>query len=231
MEASGSSAMRVLLAAVRSCASTEAWDWFAGGLPRSGVPLERAAFLGRYAGVGRRFARPAVLLEANESHRLIAAGIATPERWLLADLARAALLGCAMDAMSPQEHVALVTEVFRTGDNAERIALLRALPLLPGPERFTELAVEACRSHVLDVFAAIACDNPFAAQHFPELSFNQLVMKALFVELPLERVIGWRGRINAELRRVATDYEAERRAAGRPVPAGIALIRATQEPP
>jgi hypothetical protein len=128
--------------------------------------------------------------------------------------------------MLESEHVPLATEVFRKGDNAERVALLRALSLLPQPERFVPLAVEACRTHVLDVFAAIACDNPLPAAAFPELHFNQLVIKALFLELPLERVLGWRTRCNPELVRIAGDYEAERRAAGRIVPADIALIKA-----
>jgi hypothetical protein len=51
------------------------------------------------------------------------------------------------------------------------------------------------------------------------------VIKSLFMELPLERVLGWRRRRNPELVRIAGDYEAERRAAGRAVPADIALLK------
>ena len=111
-----------------------------------------------------------------------------PDAFSASDLARAALLLAACSAIPADDHVAIATEAFRKGDSAERVALLRALPLLPEPARFTALAVEACRTHVLEVFAAIACDNPFPSSYFSEPSFNQLVVKCLFLELPLERV-------------------------------------------
>jgi hypothetical protein len=199
--------------------------WLERALPRAGEAFARGAWFGAYAGAARRFAHP-LALTSEQQAQLRAAGVAVPDVWSLADFARAALLLAACAAAPESEHVGIATEVFRKGDNAERVALLRALPLLPRPERFVPLAVEACRTHVLDVFAAIACDNPFPAAWFPELHFNQLVIKSLFMELPLERVLDWRGRCNRELVRIAGDYEAERRAAGRVVPADIALIKA-----
>jgi hypothetical protein len=216
-----------LLRVLESHARPDALAWLRPGLPAAGSAFARDAFFGFYAGAGRRFGNAVPKLSTEDSARLRAAGVAMPEVLSLADTARAALLLLATQATSPTEHLSIATEAFRRGDNGERIALLRALPLLPEPARFTELAIDACRSHVVDVFAAIACDNPFPARYFPELHFNQLVMKTLFVELGLERVIGWRERNNPELRRVAGDYEAERRAAGRPVPTDIASIKAT----
>ncbi|MFI5307799.1 MAG: EboA domain-containing protein [Polyangiales bacterium] len=221
---------RALLAVVEARAKPEVWEWLLGGVPAGG-PLQRAAFFGRYAGAGRRLAAPQPVLTAAERAGLLAIGVEVPEVFSLGDLARAALLCQGLATSEPGEHVALLTELFRKGDNAERIALLRALPLLPVPERFVALAVEACRTHVLDVFASIACENPFPARHFPDPSFNQLVMKTLFQGLALDRVHGWRGRCNPALRASAADYEAERRAAGRQVPADVVSIRATEGPP
>jgi len=218
--------VRALLAVIEPRAKPEAFQWLLRALPNA--PLQRGAFFGSYAGIGRRFGGQQPALTASERDDLVRAGIELADAFSLADLPRAALLHAACSALEPSEHVALVTEVFRKGDNGERVALLRALPLLPEPERFTTLAVEACRTHVLDVFAAIACENPFPARYFPEPSFNQLVMKALFLDLALERVLGWRERCNAALRTSVSDFEAERRAAGRPVPAGVASIRATE---
>jgi hypothetical protein len=226
---------RELLAVVEAHATPETYAWLSGGLarvaPDGTSPFARGLFFGLYAGAGRRLRGAAFELPAGQRARLVAAGVACPEVWSLSDLARAALLASACDATAATEHVSIATEAFRKGDSAERGALLRSLPLLPAPERFVDLAVEACRTHVLDVFAAIACENPFPAEHFPQLSFNQLVIKCLFVELPLGRVIGWRARNNPELVRMAADYAAERRAAGRPVPEDIALIHAAKEPP
>ena len=215
-----------LQAVLAAHAGAEALEWLRVRLPEPGDPGARNAFFVAFTGAQRRFgpARPA--LSAGERGSLHAAGIVEPASFSLGDLARALLLCRICAAVPAAEHVALLTDVLRKGDNGERIALLRALPLLPEPQRFTELAIDACRTNVLDVFAAIACDNPFPARYFPDPNFNQLVIKALFVELPLARVQDWQRRSNPELVRMASDYEAERRAAGRPVPADIALIRA-----
>lgn len=220
---------QVLLAALDDSARGEALAWVRRGLPAPGAAFGRGLFFGFYAGAGRRLREPPLALTAEARARLIAEGVECPEVHSASDLARAALLLGACAALPQGDHVALATEAFRKGDSAERVALLRALPLLPDPARFTALAVEACRTHVLEVFAAIACDNPFPARYFPEPNFNQLVVKSMFVELPLERVIGWRPRVSAELVRMARDYRAERTAAGRVVPSDIALIEAAAE--
>jgi hypothetical protein len=115
-------------------------------------------------------------------------------------------------------------DLFSHGDNDERRAILRALPELRDPARFVPLAVEACRTSVLSVFEAIACDNPFPAEHFADASFNQMVLKALFVGVSLERVVGLRTRLSPDLARMARDYAAERRAAGRSIPPDLGLI-------
>jgi hypothetical protein len=102
--------------------------------------------------------------------------------------------------------------------------VLRALPLLPDAERFVPLAVEACRTSVQTVFDAIACENPFPADHFPDLNFNQMVLKAMFNGVQLARIVRLDERAGPELARMASDYAAERRAAGRTVPADIDLV-------
>ena len=38
-------------------------------------------------------------------------------------------------------------------------------------------------SNAVNVFAALACENPFPCQHMADLSLNQMVLKAVFVEL------------------------------------------------
>ena len=88
--------------------------------------------------------------------------------------------------------------------------MLRTLALLPEPARFTETGVAACRTNAKRVFEAIACDNPFPAAHFPDLSFNQMVMKAVFVEAPVAQDVTSRA-VGASLadfvRRVAGQRE------------------------
>ena len=62
------------------------------------------------------------------------------------------------------------------------------------------------------------------AAHFPDLNFNQLVMKAIFIEAPVARIEGLAARRNADLARMARDYASERRAASRTVPPELALV-------
>jgi hypothetical protein len=209
-------------------ASDEAAAWLADKLDALAGEgsFQRVPFFASYAGAGRRFAGGPPKLRAAEFSALREVGIEVPEAWALADLARGALLCTALEAAPANEHVALAREVFLRGDNDERIALLRTLALLPEPDRFVDLATEACRTHVDDVFAAIACDNPFPARYLPEAAFNQIVLKTMFVNLSVGRIVGWRERNNAELRRMVSDYADERRAAGRSVPDGVAMIRA-----
>ncbi|MDH5672904.1 MAG: EboA domain-containing protein [Myxococcales bacterium] len=213
-----------LLSVVRAHGEALEVERLESKLPSAGTPLARGAFFGLFAGAGRRFGRKALSLSEAERESLAGLGLIESERHGLPALVRAALLLRAHAVLDPEAVVELVAEAFEKGDTGERVAVLRSLSLLPAPERFTELAVEACRSHVQEVFEAVACDNPFAAAHFSELAFNQMIVKVLFTEVPLARVHGWRQRNNDELRRMVRDYGAERRAAGRSIPSDIARI-------
>ncbi|MEY4514867.1 MAG: hypothetical protein RLZZ450_6989 [Pseudomonadota bacterium] len=142
------------------------------------------------------------------------------------DLARLALVLAAFERTPPSEHAATLDELYRTGEQREQQSILRTLIRYPEPARFTTLAVEACRTNSVLVFSAIANDNPFPAHHFPELSFNQLVLKAIFLGVPVARIQGLASRVNSELRRMLQDYASERRAAGRVLPEDVSAVLA-----
>jgi hypothetical protein len=198
-------------------------QWLEEVAARPDGPLSAVAFRAAFAGAGRRL-RGAQLNLSNGEQRVVRdLGIVAPDDWGLDGLARAALLLRALEIMPPERHVALVREVYLKGDEREQVAVLRSLPLLPGPGRFLEIGTDGCRTNVRDVFEAIACENPYPAAHFPEPAFNQLVLKAYFVGVPVLRILGLERRKTPELRRMAADYASERRAAGRPVPADIDL--------
>lgn len=180
--------------------------------------------LALFTRAGRALAASELELTDTRQAELSALGYRSEARARRAELARVFFLLEACAALPSAQHEALLTRCYRTSDNEERAALLRALPLLPEPERFLPLATDACRTHVLSVFEAIACDNPYPARHFDLASFNQLVVKALFVGAPLARVEGLRARHNPELARMVRDYVSERRAAGRAIPEDVALV-------
>lgn len=146
------------------------------------------------------------------------------EPWLALEAARASLILAAFDALSAEEQVALVEELYRTGEQREQVSVLRTLPRLPQPERFGELAIQACRTNSLEVFRAIAADNDYPAQHFPELHFNQLVLKAIFLGVAVTSIRGLSERATPELKRMVREYADERRAAGRSVPDDVDYV-------
>jgi len=194
------------------------------GVPEAGQPFQRGPFFGYFAGVGRRTRELGFALSPDERLVMQDLGISVPEAWSLGATVRVALLALACAALDPAEHLPLLKEAYAKGDNGERGAVLRALALLPEPRRFLDIAAEACRTNVPDVFEAIACDNPFAARFFPDQSYNQLVIKALFLDVPLARVQGLTERKNPELYRMARDYEAERVAAARSVSTDLTFV-------
>ena len=145
--------------------------------------------------------------------------------WTRADVARFALLrdlAATIDATA-FEHAALAC--FTQGDAGEQRSFCRFVSLLPAPERFLPTMTDTCRTNILPLFESLACENPYPARYFPELNFNQMVLKAMFNSVALARIVGLAQRRNAELSRMSTDYAAERTAAGRAVPADIALAQ------
>jgi hypothetical protein len=189
---------------------------------------DSTALFAAFAGGKRRVGDAALVLAADEVERLRAAGVDWQLAMRLDELWRIALLVAAtriaVGAATHDEIERFVADCYRGGDTDERRAVLRALPLLPVPERFAALAADACRTSVRPIFEAIACENPYPARHLEPLHFDQMILKALFLGVPLARVIGLERRRTAELTRMARDYAAERRAAGRPVSADLAAL-------
>lgn len=143
--------------------------------------------------------------------------------WTARDAARAAIVIRAF-LSCPDEAVTAYGSWLRRGDQGEQESLLRALMLLPDPTAVRSDAIDACRTNSEVVFRAIACGNPYPAAHFPDLNFNQLVLKAVFMNVPIAEIEGLASRITPELLRMADDFATERRAAARPVPEDIALL-------
>ena len=75
----------------------------------------------------------------------------------------------------------------------------RHFPVLPDPSQYLSIAVEACRSNVKTVFEAIACHNTYPSHYFPDLNFNQMILKALFIGSSLKSIVGLQSRLNPEL--------------------------------
>jgi hypothetical protein len=183
------------------------------------------AFRGAWSAAGRRLGRAPLALPTTDIGRLGRDGAAFAlQTWATDECGRGVLLAAALSGLSPAEQAPLVAELYRTGEVRERQALLKWLAFLPDPQRFVAVAVDAVRNSALPVLEAITCGNPYPAAFFSEAAFNQMVLKALFNEIPLRRVLGLHERRGAELARMVDAYASERRAAGRQVPADAALV-------
>mgnify|MGYP000741516987 CR=1 FL=1 len=172
-------------------------------------------FRAAFASVPRRLG---ALAQANVEPPAELLGTLSRPHWTLTDYARAALLAQSFAVAPSLDQAGSLLQLFESGEIGEQVSLLRTLSLWDAPEGFLETALQACRTNAKLVFEAIACENAFPAAHFPALSFNQLVLKAIFMEVSARRIEGLEKRITPELRRMAAGYASERRAAGRSVP-------------
>ncbi len=107
--------------------------------------------------------------------------------------------------------------LWRTADVGEQVTFYKGLPLYAEPERYLWRATDGCRTSIRAVFEAIAHRNPYAAERFDEVAWNQLCLKALFVGATLDPILGLDARHNPPLARMMADYAFERWAASRPV--------------
>ena len=139
-----------------------------------------------------------------------------PERWTTLEAMRARLVLARPD-LDGGSFVQTLEETFRFADQGELCALYRSLALLPHGGRFAWRAGEGCRTNIVPVFEAVACDTPYPASFFDDTAWRQLVIKAVFIGAPLWRVYGLDGRLSPELGRMALDLVDERRSAGRDV--------------
>jgi hypothetical protein len=146
------------------------------------------------------------------------------EHWTLLDGARWLSGSQVLGRLDDASGAAFVHDLFLAGELGEQVSLLRTLPALAGAQRFLATAVEACRTNSVDVFEAITCENAYPAACFPELAYNQMVIKTIFLDLQVERIDGLDARITPELVRMAEGLGSERRAAGREVPPDIDYI-------
>lgn len=182
------------------------------------------SLLRSYSSFARKFPRTPLELDDEESRRFVVLFDApVPEGWETADAGRAALLLALAESVAPDVFERLALECYWKGDSREQQSWLRALALLPDPGRFANAAMDACRTNIIPLFESIACNNSYPAAFFPDLNFNQMVLKALFNVVRLDRIVGLERRLNPELSRMANDYASEREAAGRELPNDIWL--------
>lgn len=192
------------------------WQWLNTELDKLATdPSDRVLHL-TLGLIPRRLGKDDLNLTADDLHAAQQARDGwRPQQWSVDSAARVLAL-CSLGA-SNIPFADRFRELCRYADVAEQIALYRGLPLYPSQEQLIAQAGEGLRTNMRAVFEAVAHNNPFPREQFDQHQWNQMVLKALFVDSRLWPVQGLDERANAELARILCDYAHERWAAGRQV--------------
>ena len=143
--------------------------------------------------------------------------------WLLA-LHREIFVNSKAEGLSWQTVSKYLSMLFRSADNSERQLMCWLLPLFNDQALFLDFARECARSNVVSVFDAIALNNRYPVDYFDSIGWNQLIIKAVFLNRPLAHISGLKQRNNTELFHSLFDYVKERWLANRLVPNDITLV-------
>jgi hypothetical protein len=137
--------------------------------------------------------------------------------WTLDKLVRAYFLASLSD-IRKEVYTKTLHTLFETAENNEAVALISSLVFLENPETWLLRATDAVRTNIGVVFDAIAFENPYPQEYFSELAWNQLVLKCIFNDKPIQRILGLDERANKELATSISNLAHERWAAGRSIP-------------
>jgi len=174
----------------------------------------------RFAALGRQVGRGLLPAETPPI-----AGATDPVEiagWSLATAARASLLLALAHGMEA------AVAIYDKGEIDERIACLRALPLLEATDGGVIAVEDGCRSNVIPLFDA-ATVNPYASRWLDDDAFAHAILKRATLGLPLSPVIRLYERGGAEVARMLRGLVRERKISGRPWPPEAAEVAARLE--
>lgn len=143
--------------------------------------------------------------------------------WQTDEVGRLLLLSQLLQVLPGEDRFELVKAVYKNADEYEQIAIVKGLEVTDETGQLTDLAISAGRTNDTKLFSAIALHNAYPARFYQERAFNQLVLKALFLDLDINQIIGLKQRQNRKLSALAIDLVNERLLAGRTPPDSILL--------
>jgi hypothetical protein len=108
-----------------------------------------------------------------------------------------------------------VAMLIDTSEINELLAIFRGFALFPHPEALEPKAREAIRSTMRPVYEALSHRHPYPFEFFDEAAWNQMIVKAFFLDSSIWQIQGVDERYNADLSEILISLVQERWAAGR----------------
>lgn len=133
--------------------------------------------------------------------------------WTKQEMARVIL----MLTLAVSKNKQVLDSFFKAAEMKELIAFFKGLYLLENAEEFTSVVEEGIRTNMANVFDSFASGNPFAKRYLKEWAWNQMVLKAMFLERPLYTIQDIDAGKNKKLADMLQDYVKERWSAYRSV--------------
>jgi hypothetical protein len=126
------------------------------------------------------------------------------ENWTLDQLCRFSLL-----MYYPLLSVESLTKLISVADTREQISIFKSIPYLENASHFAPIVVNGIRTNIVDVFDAITLKNPYPASYFSQDEWNQMILKAVFMERPIYQIKDIDQRKNEKLAHILFDYARE----------------------
>lgn len=133
--------------------------------------------------------------------------------WTKQELVRVVL----MVSLETSKNKEILQSFFETAEMQELVAFFKGLYLLENAKEFTLSVEEGIRTNMVNVFDSFTAGNPYAITYLEEWAWNQLVLKALFLDRPLFTIHDIDNRKNQSLSDMLQDYVNERWSAFREV--------------
>lgn len=205
-----------LAAILKRHLSAEAWTWLEEK-SQATAQCDTQAFHVAFAAMPRKTGRASLTLTTDEVQAVNTqrTGL-TINPWTTDQLARIWLI-MHLPQDDEARYVSILENLFKSAEMHELVALYSALPVLAYPAAWAARCAEGIRSNIGDVLQAIMCNNPYPAEYLAEPAWNQLVLKAIFTDNPVQLIMGLDERANQPLADTLSDYAHERWAAHRAV--------------
>lgn len=122
-----------------------------------------------------------------------------------------------LQSARPENNKVLISTMLGSADRKELVTIFKSIQYLSNSADFKMEMIDGLRTNMVDVFDAISRYNSFPGRFFHQDAWNQMVLKAIFMERPLYKIQGLDENRNQKLTDTLHDFVHERWSAGRNV--------------